>query len=342
MGTRGPGFVPGLSAISVPEEVSVAIATLPAMTRLFVEGWAPEYGASVEPDEQLAPAEGTVDVTVEARPWEPVGGVDDGIPQVAFVDGVRRVDARLVLDTEDGPVAGLCGSHAVGAVVWDRAAPASKVVDATVHRVALLSAGHVPELPPLPLGIEFEPGAVPDDDPAALIRAFHDGMRRAEAHLAEELARRGLFVVADGPLYEYSDSDKMGYVKSHRRSYLPPDHASIVGDLGAFERTPLFTIGEAAYRRYSWYVRLAPRDGGHSWAGIARCEASAIPGLDAVSKMADRSAAVLPLVASAQHHDPRAPQNLVPIAALERDLRHRMGDVGLVLRALRTALGAAA
>jgi hypothetical protein len=36
--------------------------------------------------------------------------------------------------------------------------------------------------------------------------------------------------------------------------------------------------------------------------------------------------------------DPRAPQNLVPIAALERELRHRMGDQRLVYRALRAAV----
>lgn len=312
------------------------------MTRLFVEGWAPEYGASVERDERLTSAEGSVDVAVEGRPWDPIRGRDDGIPKVAFVDGVRRVDARLVLDAPQGPVAGICGTHAVGAVVWDRDARSSAIVEHAVKRVALLGSGEVPRLPPVPYGLEYVAGAVPDDDPAALVRALHDGMRRAEARLAEDLARGGLFVVADGPLYEYDDSDKMGYVKSHRRSYLPPDHAAIVGELDAGERTPLFTIGEAAYRRYSWYVRLAPRGRGHSWAGIARCEASAVPGLDVVARLADRSAAVLPLVASAEHRDPRAPQNLVPIAALERDLRHRMGDPGLALRALRTAFGAAA
>jgi hypothetical protein len=47
---------------------------------------------------------------------------------------------------------------------------------------------------------------------------------------------------------------------------------------------------------------------------------------------------VLPLVASEPHLDPRAPQNLVPTAALERQLRHRMGDRGLVYRALREAV----
>lgn len=312
------------------------------MTRLFVEGWAPEYGASVEPDDQLSPAEGVVDVTVEDRPWEPIPGRDDGIPKIAFVDGVRRVDARLVLDTDAGPVAGICGTHAVGAVIWDRIEPRSDVVNPTVERVALLTGGQVPDLPPLPYGLAYTVGSVPDDDPGSLVRSFHDGMRRAEAHLADDLSCGGFFVVADGPLYEYTDSDKMGFIKSHRRSYLPAEQASIIGLLDAGERTPLFTIGEAGYRRYSWYVRLAGRNGGHSWAGIARCEASAVPGLSSVVRLADRSAAVLPLVASEAHLDPRAPQNLVPIAALERDLKHRMGDAGLVIRALRTALGAAA
>ena len=312
------------------------------MTRLFVEGWAPEYGASVEPDEDLRAAEGSVDVEVERRPWVPIAGIDDGIPKVAFVDGVRRVDARLVLDEPSGPVPGICGTYAVGALLWDRVEPRSEVINAAVSRMAILTGGNVPSLPPLGYGLSYGGVSVPDEDPASLVRGLHDAMRRAEAHLAEELAQGGYFVVADGPLYEYTETDKMGYIKSHRRSYLPPEKADILGLLGAKERTPVFTIGEGRYRRYSWYVRLADRDGGHSWTAIVRCEASAALGVEAVSALADRSAAVLPLVASAGHIDPRAPQNLVPIAALERDLKHRMGDAGLVLRALRTALGAAA
>ena len=312
------------------------------MTRLFVEGWAPEYGASVEPDEDLRAAEGSVDVEVEQRTWEPIAGLDDGIPKVAFVDGVRRVDARLVLDEPTGPVPGICGTYAVGAVLWDRIEPKSDVIDAAVSRMAILTGGHLPSLPNLGYGLVFDGASVPDDDPASLVRGLHDAMRRAEAHLAEELAQGGYFVVADGPLYEYTETDKMGYIKSHRRSYLPPEKGTILGLLGAGERTPLFTIGEGRYRRCSWYVRLADRNGGHSWTAIVRCEASAALGLETVAGLADRSAAVLPLVASEGHIDPRAPQNLVPIAALERDLKHRMGDAGLVLRALRTALGEAA
>ena len=312
------------------------------MTRLFVEGWAPEYGASVEPDEDLRAAEGSVDVHVEQTPWGPIAGVDDGIPKVAFVDGVRRIDARLVLDESSGPVPGICGTYAVGAVLWDRIERCSEVIDATTTRMAILTGGHVPELPSLDYGLSFDGVSVPDDDPASLVRSLHDAMRRSEAQLAEELAQGGYFVVADGPLYEYTETDKMGFIKSHRRAYLASEQAPILGELGAGERTPLFTIGEGRYRRYSWYVRLAERGGGHSWSGIARCEASAGLGVEAVAGIGDRSAAVLPLVASEGHIDPRAPQNLIPIAALEKDLRHGMGDAGLVLRALRTALGAAA
>ena len=75
--------------------------------------------------------------------------------------------------------------------------------------------------------------------------------------------------------------------------------------------------------------------GGHSWTGVVRCEASGQLPLDDVRMIADRTAAVLPLVASEAHLDPRAPQNLVPIAALEHELRHRMGDARLVYRAPR-------
>jgi hypothetical protein len=45
---------------------------------------------------------------------------------------------------------------------------------------------------------------------------------------------------------------------------------------------------------------------------------------------------LLPLV-STPHKDPRAPQNLVPIGGLERELRHGLGDQQLLYRLLRAA-----
>jgi hypothetical protein len=51
--------------------------------------------------------------------------------------------------------------------------------------------------------------------------------------------------------------------------------------------------------------------------------------------------ATLPPYASEPHKDPRAPQNLYPIAGLERALRRRLGDQHVLYRALRRASVAA-
>ena len=52
---------------------------------------------------------------------------------------------------------------------------------------------------------------------------------------------------------------------------------------------------------------------------------------------ADRTALTLPRYASQPHRDPRAPQNLLPIAGLERALKRRLGDAALLERQLRAA-----
>jgi hypothetical protein len=46
------------------------------------------------------------------------------------------------------------------------------------------------------------------------------------------------------------------------------------------------------------------------------------------------SASVLVRFASLSVRDPRAPQNLVPIGALEQELRRRMGDPLVIRRAI--------
>ena len=76
----------------------------------------------------------------------------------------------------------------------------------------------------------------------------------------------------------------------------------------------------------------------HGWHGIVRCEVPAAHSIGTVTTLADASSCLLPRFASLPYWDARAPQNLVPIGALERELRHRMGDRGLVFRALRHAV----
>ena len=306
------------------------------MARIFVEGWAPEYGAPLDPDEALAPAEGTVDEEVETAAWSPVDGIDDGIEWVAFVDGVRRIDARLILDDPSaGPIPGLCGTLAVGAVSWDRARPRSEVTAERIERWAVWAGERADLFPAVDLEPAYGTMTTHDEDPSALVRALHSSMRKAEGHLAAALGDDG-FVIADGPLAELAPRPVVGYVKSHRVIYLSPERNRVIGALGPGQRTPLFTFG--GYARYSWYVRLAVIAGGHAWSGIVRCEVACSLPLEEAVRIADRTAAILPIVASEPHVDPRAPQNLVPIAGLERTLRHRMGDPGLVWRRLREAV----
>jgi len=312
------------------------------MAEIFVESWAPEYGTPLLPDDDLADPQ--VDESVEVSgDWEPIAGVDDGIERVAFVDGVRRVDARLTLIGDEGPVPGLCGTHAVGAVTWDRTSHVSEVSVVRLERLALFSAGAAAPMPTtsgtaVSGRLDYRTESVAENDPGALIQRFHGSMRKAEAVVSEELAQAGSFVIADGPINDLSATEKVGYIKSHRVFYLSPARAGIIGLLTPGSRTPLFLIGAGgAYPRYSWYVKLAEVPGGHDWSGVARAELSSHLDARTARTVADRTTALLPFVASPLHVDPRAPQNLVPIAALERELRRHMGDPAFVYRALREA-----
>lgn len=306
--------------------------------QLYVEGWAPDYGTPYEADESIV--DDKADESVEAAgEWHPLAGVDDGVEEVAFVDGIRRIDARLTVETDDGPKPGICGSFGVGAVLWDRRLPRSRVVHPQIHRVAVFGDGAAVPVPVAGPQISYRTESVADDDPRALIQHFHGLMRKAEAVLSERLAQDGTFVIADGPINDLSATEKVGYVKTHRTRYLSPERAPIIGVLRPRQRTPLFLIGAGgAYPRYSWYLKLATLRGGHSWTGVVRAEVSSHLGIDRAVAIADRTTALLPQVASAPHVDPRAPQNLVPIGALERELRRRLGDPLLIHRSLRSAV----
>ena len=84
---------------------------------------------------------------------------------------------------------------------------------------------------------------------------------------------------------------------------------------------------------WSWYLRL-PGPAGAPWAGIVRVECSPDLTIQQAIELADLSAVTLPRFASTPYKDPRAPQNLVPIAGLERRLRGLLGDARLLHRTL--------
>jgi hypothetical protein len=116
---------------------------------------------------------------------------------------------------------------------------------------------------------------------------------------------------------------------------MPSEQAATVAALAPGQRTPAFTMG-TSWRRNSWYLQL-PGTPGVPWSGIVRLECSADLPPAEVIRLADVSSRLLPPLASTPHKDPRAPQNLVPIGGLERELRHRLGDRQLLYLSLRAA-----
>lgn len=309
--------------------------------RIAVAAWAPEYSAGVDLREPE-------DVSVEATKndwerWEPVprSSVPDEIEDVAFVDGTRRIDARVFrVDDEAPPAPGIAGSIAVGAMVCSARArgPRPEVGAERISRYLALCGERATGLFAAP-GLDYAPMAVRGDSLDAVVDALQDHMRRLEADLAVEAARDGRIVFADGPLAKIEAGGRriVGCIKSHEKRYLGPEESKILPLLGCGERSPIFSFGERRHR-FSWYVRLCERDrNSHGWHGLVRCEVPFSIGIDRAREVADASTALLPRFASKPHWDKRAPQNLVPIACLERRLRHRMSDPQLVHRKIAAA-----
>ncbi|MEX2504531.1 MAG: hypothetical protein WD378_06750 [Egicoccus sp.] len=327
--------------------------------KLAVDTWSPEMGAPGGGDDlPTGPGDVDPDVEVAAADWAPRRPAIVADTPVAFVDGVRRVEAivwgaELSGGSRVGPqdeAAGLGNPNGPTGAVRQAAAVSiaagavcctgdkATITNAEVQRLLVGPAGFAPLQT---RAGRFEPRAVADDDPAALQRGMQERLRRLERRLLDQLAwpddvgEVGLLVL-DGPLDGSVEvPHAIGYVKSHHVAYLPDEVRHVVGALAAGERTPLF-LAQSSWTRFSWYLRL-PFGGDHPWGGIVRCEASADVGPTEAARLADLAAGQLPRFASRPHKDRRAPQNLYPIAGLERHLKRLLGDGNHVLRALRDA-----
>jgi hypothetical protein len=167
-------------------------------------------------------------------------------------------------------------------------------------------------------------------------------MRAGEAGLAERLAAEVAVVFLDGPLTWVTAAARgpvVGFVKRLLRTYLDPAASALLPRLEVGERTPLFLVEATREPRYSWYLRIgAGRAIDSRLTGLVRLECASGPGLEAARTLADLSARELPRFASEVGRDPRAPQNLVPIGALEARLKHLMGDHAVIRRAIEARL----
>ncbi|WP_373234689.1 hypothetical protein [Mycobacterium marinum] len=307
---------------------------------VFVEDWAATYGSPylVQPDEPLhADVELVEDGSrLVAHPGVPPSREVD----IAFVDGVRRGEASLYQHNHaTGAVTyGVAGGHACGAVLGD--GQTLSFGETRVRRLVIWGAGLTGVLPPIRGGWWWVPASVASSAPDAPLKELQTRMREDEGRLAEDLCERGYLVVIDGPLnfVRSRELPVVGYVKTHYRALLPEEHHSRIPELQAGERTSLFRLGSD---RYSCYLRLTRRSATSSpWFGIVRLEVPQSSGLSAAIEVTNHVAGAIPRYAGVAHRDPRAPQNLQPIGALEKHLRHLLGHAGLAARAVREAADA--
>lgn len=319
------------------------MTTSPAAVAFTVDPWDPGYGVAFS--EELdggaleeSTAELNLDLEIPASQWHPIN--PDPAPRlpdtVLFLDGVRRIDARIwVHRSTPQPSPGIAASFAAGLVCLDGTA---RIADVTVERGLFTAAPEAADITTRSARYPARLAESPGLDQLSL--ALQQRLTNAELQLALTFRAQHPtgddLLVVDGPLRGRTHLDRtVGYIKTHHASYLPAEQAAVVTALTPGQRTPAFTMG-TSWRRNSWYLQL-PGTPGVPWSGIVRLECSAeLPPAD-VTQLADLTARLLPPLASSPHKDPRAPQNLVPIGGLERELRHRLGDQQLLYRALRSA-----
>lgn len=315
--------------------------------KFAVESWDPSYGVSADP-QGLLDAPESVDAAVE-RPldqWAPiVPSVAGDPPTITFIDGVQRIDARVwITDPVTGEAhPGVCATVAAGAVRCDT--ESADLVAAVVERGLYTAARDAAPIVTKHGAYLLRP--VADGTPEDLYNGVHNHMTALELALSVELRAdstgpqpgQQALLVFDGPLRGREAAVGVGYIKTHNVQYLQGEAHKVIGDLAPGERTPLFLLG-GHFARWSWYLRL-PGPVSHPLSGVVRLE---LPGLgqvgDAVAR-ADLVTSLLPRYASEPHKDSRAPQNLHPIAGLERELRRRLGDPQLMERALRISSASA-
>lgn len=319
------------------------------------------------------PIEGAVQVvdsTIEQALWLacPAQPIPLSLEQVWVIDGTRRIEAQVLLsdDDEQTQAYGAFGSYAVGAVCLDPHGRRTASSQVQVERVLAVGAGLqlpdcilLPETPEQGI-LSYRCLSGRDNTPETPQQLIQAAMLRAEQQLSARLALGTLdiqstqelpcLVLQDGPLrlagqQGYSDEDErlmVGYVKTFHARYLPPQQEALLNHLAVGERTPIFHFAyqHGVQARFSWYLRLAAAQAYQpSSSGVIRLEMyapSQPDGIPAgVQQVANWSGSLMCLLASQAHKDPRAPQNLIPTGALERELRRQLGQTSLLSRRIR-------
>lgn len=321
------------------------MASIFADLRVRYDPWEVDYGDQTplaapdeEPDEKVE-----VGIEYDSASWRHITPPDDLAPpwRAVFIDGVMRLESRIQARQEEQLIYGLFGSFAVGAVELQSQSAAFGVMR-PFRRLVLGTDSALPETVQVRPGLDYKVQRAPKKDLNDPLRAFQAAMRKEEAKLAGELRREDTLIIVDGRLGldTKEQGEALGYIKRIHKLYLPAKFLPMLADLPARARTPLFSIRSVKLDllHYAWFQRLEkPPRGASELHGIVRLEAANME-LDRARHLADVTTAWLPRVAPERARDPRAPQNLLPIGALERRLRIHLGNAQLFRRWIHTLI----
>jgi hypothetical protein len=345
------GWDPSYGAsLEIEGQLAESTARIDASVEMPADRWRP-----IDPDAAGPLPEALLFVDgvrrVEAQVW-----IDDEVGASGARTGDAAPGEGPAGGTQAGwgpgePTAALCASYAAGVVcccaagahlvaserrrgLFSVAPHASDILtragDYRAHHVRIKRAG-APVMTALSQSLQRRLAEVEAD----VARAARDAADDATPGGHPRESTRDLLIV-DGPLLGRQHLPRaLGYIKSHHATYLPPELNAVVGALTPGQRTPAFLMG-TSWDRHSWYLRL-PGPKGAPWSGVVRIECPATLNVEEVTRLAGLSQRCLGRFASAAYKDSRAPQNLYPIAGLERELRRRLGDPQVLYRALREA-----
>jgi hypothetical protein len=309
---------------------------------LRLDPWTPSYESAlqVEEDEADANAASDVDPNVETDNWRPITtSAPDPAPEpIFFIDGVRRIDTGVIEEADGGIVYGLLGSFAAGATVHQHGEAA--IHTERIGRRVILGAGRETDPIRVPAGnltMDYRFAGIAENSRHQVVAEIQVLMRKLEGMLGAEVADSAALTFVDGPLTYLLPLEEpiLGYVKTHSRYYVGAEHMAVLGALETGQRSPVFHFGAEGTSRYSWYTRVGPRRAlDYALAGVVRAEVSATVGAETAIRLADTSTALLPRFATTPAWDPRAPQNLYPVSALESRLHQRLGDREFIRRCI--------
>lgn len=322
--------------------------------RLRLDPWAVEYNTAYHA-EAAGDGRDDVDSSVEG-PWRRLkpDHAETFWDNLYFLDGSRRIEARVLLEQDAAQVAfGALGSYGVGVVSC--CAKGSRKAsflcgDETlfVRRVCALSSGHSTADFALVatrsrLGaLHYEVVGTAERDADAVVRRLQYEMLDAEKRLAGRLIAEDpdTLIICDGPRpFIGGEKNVIGYLKTIHEPKISEGELNVVRALEQGERSPLYLVRtqDPENNYFEWFLRLRdPRPWLYSLAGMVRLQAYA--GLEWqgrlgwTANLADWSCLHLTGFASRQHQDPRAPQQLLPIRALEGELARRMGSAQIIRR----------